>query len=202
MSAILPDMKRLTLLCTLLLASPLASQQLTIRGVVEPDEDAPGSFCLDCTDAVLTSSTVNLADFAEVAVELTGSWNGSATDPVLDVTAIAPLPASFAITGSDVIGESLAFRIAGPAGHLAATFYARDRGFTALPSGVLLLDLATMASLGAGVVSAEGVFQVTTNIPNNPALVGLDAYGQGFLFSAGTLTFTNVDCFRVRAPNG
>ena len=193
-------MKARHLLASLLFVAPLSAQELTFRGLVEEDDELPGSYCLDCSDAVLTSSTVVLGDFVDMDVELTGTWNGNLVDPIIDVTAITPMAANFEITTTEIIGDPATFSVTGPVGAPAGTFYARGRGFVPFNGSIFLLQPATVTPVGFGSVGATGIFDATVNIPNNPALIGLVAYGQGFWFEAGQVNLTNARCFRVEGP--
>ena len=72
--------------------------------------------------------------------------------------------------------------------------------FGALFGSMFLLDLGTVAPVGFGVVGADGIFESTINIPNNPALIGINAYGQGFWYESGLVKLTGTQCIRVLAP--
>lgn len=188
-------------LISLLFASPLSSQELTFRGGIEEDEDQPGNYCLDGSDATLTSSTLTLGDFLETDLELRGIWNRSYAKPSVEVTAITPVTANFQVTSSRFIGEPATFSVTGPVGAPAGTFYARGRGFIPFNGTVFQMQLSSVTTVGLGVVGPSGVFEATIDIPNNPALIGLVAYGQGFWFEAGQVKMTNTECFRVEDPN-
>src|SRR5205814_9400 len=75
------------------------------------------------------SSTVNLAQFLGVPVELTGTWNGSATAPAIDVTSAQVGSQSFSFAGQGRIGGSFRFTAAGTPGDLAINAGSLDRRF-------------------------------------------------------------------------
>ncbi len=191
--------KLLTLTASLLLASTAVAQEVTFRG---KDEDVSGTqnqFFVDCTDVDLTSALFDLNDFIGMQTLITGTWNGSRVSPAVLVSDISVVPETFEIGGGGKLGDDMTFGITGPDGAFAAAFFSMDSDFLNLRQGVVLIDLARSSKIAQGTIPPIGNIEWTVTIPNDPTLVGLTGYGQGFYVSGGRLTITNPDCKEVRA---
>jgi hypothetical protein len=180
----------------LLTLVPAASaQDVTFRGKVEDVSGTTNQFVVDCTGTRLTSGLFNLNLFVGQQVEISGDWNGSTANPSVDVTAIAPVPESFEIGGGGKIGQVNNLTFGGQPGAAAFGFVSTQTGFTPINGGVIFLGTGNIVFQTAGTIGGAGVLQLPMPIPNNPALIGLDIFGQGALSdAAGNLTLTNPDC--------
>jgi hypothetical protein len=181
------------LLASTVLAVPAWSQTVSFRGKVE--DAGGGGFQVGCTNTMLTSGTFNLNAFVGMQVEATGVWNGSVASPSVDVTAMARTAETFEIGGGVKIGDTARFGVTGSPGDVAAAFLGFAAGFVPTPmAGVFFLGGPTFL-LGSGVVPPIGQLEIDLPIPANPALVGLELFGQGILSQqAGGVFFTNPDC--------
>lgn len=143
----------------------------------------------------LQSTAVNLNLFQNGSCTLQGTWNGT----VLTVTSAVASPDNFSIGGNGHIGNQFHFTTDGDNGDLALNLIAFDTTF--LPvfgDQALQLDPASAAPLSAGLIGSNLQWKSDLDIPNNPALVGVRAFGQGFLLKPnGTIKLTNVDAKEV-----
>jgi hypothetical protein len=180
-------------------ATSANAQQVAMRGQVDDMPGHPGRYLVDCTNAELTSSVVNLSSFIGLEVELNGSWNGSSTTPVVDVATMSAVNKLFDISGTGKIATDATFEVTSAPGDFTVMFAALDFGFApAHRAGVLLLSLSPMLTVGSGIVAADGTFQLTGKVPNDPALDGIVIYGQAFVaFAAGGATLSNPDCLTL-----
>lgn len=176
-------------------AASLQAQTITFTGEIEDVSGTQNQFFADCTDTTLTSSTLNLNLFMDQPLEITGNWNGDLLNPAVDVTSVTPVVETFEIGGGAKIGETSNLSFFAAPGTVAAGRVCTQPGFLPLgDSGVLFVDLSTAVIALNGTVGGSGFLQVNFAIPNNPALVGLDIYGQGALIDSAGITLTNPDC--------
>ena len=175
------------------------AQTVVFRGQIEDVQGTQNQFFLDCTDTSLTSSAFNLNLFMNQSLEITGNWNGSFTNPSVEVTALTPVVESFEIGGGAKIGETSNMTWTGAPGSVAIGRIALDTAFVPLggDTGVLFLDLSTSVLGRNGVIGGGGILQSNFFIPDNPSLVGLDIYGQGAIITGGVVTLTNPDCKEI-----
>lgn len=179
----------------LLLAAPSLAQQVTFQGKVEDVQGTTNQFVLDCTNTSLSSPTIDLNPFVGVTVEITGDWNGSAANPAVVVSSIQAVPETFEIGGGAKIGEFSQLGFVGNPGELALGVLSRAPAFVPYPraNGVILVDVNRKFLQRVRVVGATGIVQEPFFIPNDPALVGFEFFGQGALLGNG-VRMTNPDC--------
>ena len=196
-----------TLLATVL-ALPLLAQEITFSGKCEDGEDVcyycPGyDYVLASPPPRLLGSNVNLAPFAGKQVRGTGIWNGSTTAPVITVTSIQAVEQTFSIGGSATIGKKISFTAIGNPGDFAAIALSLVDGFIPVPGyGAVLLNSQSMFVLGQGTVDGGGEFDITFDIPNDPALVGLNLFGQAVTVGpSGVPMLTNNDLNTIEFDN-
>ena len=184
-----------SLLAAAALTCPTFAQDVTFRGKVEDVSGTTNQFVLDCTNTKLTSVAVDLNLFIGQMVEITGPGNGSSATPEVLVNTIAVTPETFEIGGGAKIGETSTLGFTGAPGDLALGFISLGVSFQPLPgAGVIFLDQSKIVVNRSGIVGPTGILQLPLAIPNNPALIGLDIYGQGALIGGGFLQLTNPDC--------
>jgi len=177
-------------------AASVNAQSVKLRGKVE---DSAGRFVVGCTDTQLTSSTIDLNAYVGTQVEIDGTWNGSATDPAVDVTAIDAIAKLFEVGGNGKLGGEVSFKITSTPGDFGVMFAALDVSFLpAHRAGTLFLPFGSMLTVATGFVGAAGTFEVKGNVPDDPALDGLVAYGQAFVaFVGGGAALSNPDCITL-----
>lgn len=192
---------RLALAPLVLVAAAVTAhaQQVSLRGKVEDMPSQPGRFIVGCTVTELTSSVVDLNSFVGQQVELTGSWNGSSSAPVVDVATMGTVNKLFEVGGSGQIGSELSFKVTSSSGDFAIMFAALDSGFMpAHRAGVLLLSLSPLLTVASGFVAPDGTLEVKGSIPNDPSLIGIEVHGQAFVaFAAGGAALSNPDCTTI-----
>lgn len=183
-----------------LFATSTFAQEVTFDGKVEDGENVcyycPGfDFVLDNTHVSLVSPTIALLPLVGQYVHGTGMWNGSATAPKITVTAIQVVPQSFSIGGNGSIGGEMKFTANGAPGSLAILTLGFKDGFVPFGSwGTLFLNPNQMIVLGQGTTDGGGEFSIDIDIPDQPALIGLQVFGQAALVPAGGLLhLTNSD---------
>ena len=182
---------RLLTSALLLATGALTAQTVVVRGEIQSGRATGCYYCpsvpwaLKYSEWPLTSSTVNLALWLNQPVEVTGNWNGSTTAPSIDVTAVRFVTQSFGFSGSGAIGGSFRFTTVGTPGDVAINAAALDRGF-AVPLGTVtfLIDPALAFVVGIGSIDSAGQFRSDLPIPNNPALVGMQVFGQALIAPA------------------
>ena len=182
----------------LLLASVSTAQQVTFRGKVEDVQGTQNQFVLDCTNAELTSATIDLNAFVAMSAEMTGQWNGSVTAPMVVVETLTLVPETFEIGGGAKIGDTSTLSFTATPGDLAIGVLSIAPTFVPFrrANGVILANSATSHRLlqRFGTVGGTGILEIPFMIPNDPSLVGFDIYGQGALAAGGTIRMTNPDC--------
>lgn len=181
---------------TLALASPAAlAQTVTFDAKVEDVSGTQNQFFADCTNTQLTSGLFNLNQFVGQQVELTGQWNGSTANPSVDVTAIQVVPEVFEIGGGAKIGETSNLSFAAQPGAAVIGFVSLAPSFTPFgTSDVIFIDQNQIVLSRTGTVGGTGLVELPFGIPNSPALLGLDIYGQGAVVAGGVVALTNPDC--------
>jgi len=185
-----------TVLLFALAAPAVAQVPVTVRCTPTDGSAAGCYYCPGFQNVIkwvgtrLQSSTINLVQYHDLDVMLTGTWNGS----VVDVTSVQVVGESFSISGNAHLGTSADYSTTGSDGDIAIHFAALGNGFSVPIADVALqLDPTRTAVLDAGVISG-GEYQSQLAIPNVPSLVGLRIYGQGVVLTqAMTLWSTNVD---------
>lgn len=191
-------MKLLSLAILATLTTPALAQEVSFTGEIEDVSGTTNQFILDCTGTSLTSSAFNLNQFFDVNVQITGQWNGSATNPSVEVTAITPVPEVFEIGGGAKIGETSNLGFFASPGSQVIGFISTGTGFDPFGSdGVIFLDQNQVVLSMSGTVGGSGNIQMPFQIPNNPSLIGLEIYGQGAVSNAGGFTLTNPDCKEI-----
>ena len=177
------------------LSAPAFAQEVTFDGKVEDVSGTTNQFVVDCTDTQLTSGLFDLNLFVGQQVEITGQWNGSAANPSVNVTAIQVVPEVFEIGGGAKIGKTSTLGFTAPTGSTVIGFISLDTSFEPFGAdGAIFLDQSQIVLSRTGVVGGAGIIQMPFQIPNNPALVGLDIYGQGAVVNGGFISVTNPDC--------
>jgi hypothetical protein len=186
-----------TLALAVLLSGPALGQQVTFRGQVEDVQGTQNQFFVDCTDISLTSAAFDLNLFVGEQTEITGLWNGSAAFPSVEVTAIETVAQSFSIGGGAKIGEKINFGVMGENGDIGVGFASAGPGFLPFaPHGVIQVDFANGFIVGSGTIFSAGDVEFEFSIPDNPALVGMEIWGQGAVIDPTTfaMVLTNSDC--------
>ena len=180
-------------------AAAAPAQQVSLRGKVEDMPSQPGRFIVGCTATELTSSVVDLNASVGQQVELTGSWNGSSSAPVVDVATLNTVAKLFEVGGGGQIGTDLKFKVTSSPGDFTIMFAALDSGFMpAHKAGVLFLSLTPMLTVASGFVAPDGTLEVKGQIPNDPSLAGIEVHGQAFVsFTTGGATLSNPDCVTI-----
>jgi len=180
----------------LLLALPSvsAAQSVVLRGKVEDVSGTSGQFFLDCTDVDLSSSAFNLNLFVGAQTEIHGTWNGSVSNPAVVVEAIQVVQETFEIGGGGKIGEEARPHVTGAPGSLAVTFASLSTSFAPLGSSGTAFLGGNPFPTGAGTIGGSGQIEFSIPIPNDPALIGVDVFGQGAVVAAGNVLLTNPDC--------
>lgn len=188
------------LLVSVLATVAVGAQTVNFRGKVEDGESVcyycPGfGFVIDGTKTTLTSSTISLLPFVGQQVIGTGVWNGSTTSPNIFVLSMSLVAESFSIGGGASIGDSLQFTVAGSANDVCVAVGSLGSGFTNFgPLGICFLGFPTLLILGDGVADSSGEFSVDVEIPNLPALIGLNIFGQGAILPVnGAAYLSNLD---------
>lgn len=183
-------------IAALVLAASASAQSVTFNGKVEDVSGTQNQFFVDCTDTRLTSTAFNLNLFVGQQTRITGTWNGSAANPSVNVTDIQVIPEVFELGGGAKIGGVLKVGFIGTPGDLAISRIALQPGFAPIDgAGVLFLDMSTAVAGTSGIIPGGGILQTNLPIPNNPALIGLEIYGQGATITPeGVVTVTNPDC--------
>lgn len=178
------------------LVSVSAAQKVTFLGQVEDVQGTANQFFVDCTDTQLTSAAFNLNAFVGQSVRITGSWNGSANAPSVDVTSIDVVPERFEVGGNGKLGEKISVGVFGAPGDLALFFASPAPGFVNFGSeGVAFLDLFASTLVAQGQIPGGGNLEFQFPVPNNPALEGLSVYAQAVVFDQqGGFLLTNSDC--------
>lgn len=178
-------------------AAEASAQSVALRGKVEDVQGTAGQFFVDCTKVQLTSGVIDLNAFVGQQVSLQGNWNGSFAAPSIAVAALQPVATSFEIGGGAKIGGTANFHVFGTPGDIAVPALAVGSGFTPFgAAGSILVDLQGAFVFAAQVIPGVGQTQLPLAIPNDPALVGVEVFGQAGIFSpgSGALLVTNPDC--------
>ena len=190
-----------TIAATTLLVSMVSAQSVHLRGKVEDGEGTcyycPGfDFVIDCTDIPIASSAYDLNAFMGMQVEATGTYNGLAATPLIEITSLQVVPESFSIAGGGSIGGTMDFVAHANPGDLALLMLSRASGMTFLGENILMLDPGTTLILGIDVVNSNGEGEISIPLPNNLGLVGLEVFGQAAIkpSTGGLYYFTNPDC--------
>jgi hypothetical protein len=180
-------------------ATAASAQSVHLRGKVEDQAGNPGHFVVGCTNTELTSAVVDLQSLVGQQVALDGSWNGSATDPVVDVASATIVNKLFEVGGNGKLGGQVSFKITSDPGDFGVMFAAIAPGFlNAHRPGVLFLSLSPLLTVASGFVAADGTFEVKGDVPDDPALDGVTVYGQSFIsFVAGGSALSNPDCITL-----
>ncbi|QDU68333.1 hypothetical protein [Engelhardtia mirabilis] len=177
------------------LSTSALAQEVTFTGKVEDVSGTTNQFVLGCTDTQLTSAFFNLNLFVGEQVQITGQWNGSAANPSVAVDAISVVPEVFEIGGGTKIGKTSTLGFTAAPGSGALGFISLNTSFTPFGAeGVIFIDQSQIVLSASGTVGGAGVLQIPFQIPNSPALVGLDIYGQGAVVAGGLVSLTNPDC--------
>mgnify|MGYP001041348204 CR=1 FL=1 len=188
-----------TALFGLLLLSSAASaqQQVTLRGEID---DLPGSgFVLDDSIVALTSNGASVAAFQGQVVRLTGTWNGSVSQPSVAVQTITPSFENFEFADTPRVGQTFELEIRGQAGQLAFAFVSLGQSFLPAEGGqVVLIDPTQIVASPAGTIPGNGELELSLSVPNSPALIGLDLFGQAGIVSGGSVLTTNPEAVSIQ----
>jgi hypothetical protein len=193
-------MKLSYLLLSLVACPSIAlAQGVLLRGKVEDVSGTSGQFFVDCTNVDLTSSAFNLNLFVGSQTEITGTWNGSSTNPAVVVTGIQTVPETFQLGGGFKIGDEGKPHVVGAPGSLAVTMASLSTSFAPLGSWGSAFLGGNPFNTGAGTIGGSGQIEFTVPIPNDPSLVGVMVFGQGAVVNtgAGTVMLTNPDCKEI-----
>lgn len=189
-----------TFALSLVVASTLFAQDVQFSAKVEDGEDVcyycPGSdYVIDNTHCKLVSSTINLAPFIGQYVKGTGVWNGSTTNPTVQVTSMVVAGEGFTIGGGGALGGEIQFTAHGNPGESAFILLgATDSFIPAGNLGVLYLNPSSMFVLGQGTLAGDGEFSIDIDVPNLPSLSGVGVFGQAVIGPVGAYPrFTNSD---------
>ena len=158
--------------------------------------DLPGyQFVVKFVGTQLQSTAVNLNLFQNSSCRLQGTWNGT----VLTVTSAVAANDTFSIGGNGHIGNKFHFTTSAAAGDIALNLVALSTAQNLLfGNQFFMLNPLTTQPLTADIVGGGGQHTSDLDIPNNPALVGLRVFGQGFVLQQnGPIRLTNVDAKEV-----
>jgi hypothetical protein len=181
-------------LALLALAPQALAQDFTFRGKVEDVQGTQNQFFVDCTDVALSSGAVNLNLFVGQSVEISGFWNGSTTQPAIDATSVTAVTETFEIGGGAKIGQTSSLGFTGAPGTQALGFLSGNPGFTPFGDQLIFLDQGNLLLQTGGTIGGAGILEIPFQIPNNPALIGFEFFGQGALIQDGSVLLTNPDC--------
>lgn len=173
-------------------ALPATAQQVTLRGEVEDVPRSPGQFVLNFTEVKLIGAGASLGALAEQKVVLTGEWDGNAATPTVVVTSASPSTETFEIDGALKVGGACSIALIGTPGTPAFGYLSTSLDFVPLPNGeVALIDFTRIVFSVATTIPGSGEREVPFSIPNNPALAGLQIFGQGAFLSGGFIEVSN-----------
>lgn len=193
-------MRTTAFLLLLLLPLSPAAQDVRFRGKVEDVSGTQNQFVVDCTNVRLTSATVALNPLVGQELVIEGTWNGDFVNPSVEVAMVTAALSDFEIGGGGKIGELATLEVQGAPGDMALIFGGFGSGFFPLPvAGAVLVDLASVELLATGTIPGTGLLQVSSLVPNNPALIGLTYHAQALLTLGGgagfRLTFSDCKTF-------
>ena len=189
--------KALSLAAALLFAATTNAQQVSFVGKVEDVSGTTNQFFVDCTNAQLTSG-INLNPFNGEMVSITGMWNGSVGSPSVNVDTIELAAETFEIGGGAKIGDDSNLSFIGQPGDNVVGFLATGSSFIPTVDQVIMIDPTKIRLTLAGTIGGSGILEMQFFIPNNPALIGFEIFGQGaFVADDGTVTLTNPDCKEI-----
>lgn len=184
------------------------SAQLPVR-LTGRVERAPATPCtpathkVACTEILLSSKVVSLAQFEGQMVDITGVSAGTATCPLVDVAAVTSAARSTSVfsLGGFRINSTVLFTTTIPAGSFVGYFFSCEPGFSPIADlGTLQLNPLTDFMFWTLDVSI-GVALRSVRLPNDPNLVGLYVLFQtGYVSITPTLEFglLNAGCFTIR----
>jgi hypothetical protein len=177
---------------------------LTARVVKAPPNpcDPAATHRVDCTQILLRSSSVDLTQFENTIVDLTGTvfGLGCTTIDVTTAAAAAVRTTQLAPFGTR-LGRTIFITTTAPAGSLVLFLF--DVGTTFLPLGpfgTLLVSPLTSILIGPDI--SIGIALRTLPIPNDPNLIGLTVvYQTGYLSLTPQIDgrLLNLNCVTVQA---
>ena len=185
-----------------------AQQDVTITGVVEPLGPSiclDGTHQLECTSALLKSGDVNLNldNFLGQNVRLTGKQ--SAACPVITVESVNPFPpATLVRCGSPTPGCPIRFRVGTPAIGQYILFISQSPNY--LPVNPTIGTFLLGAPFFTLAMGNTGGFDSAVDIviPNDPAVVGIEAWLQAARRDVGPVgpwQLSNAVCFTITGPS-
>lgn len=200
-------MRNLVRLSLLLLAPAVAAQlPVSLTGRVEAVSNPcnpAATHVVGCTEILLRGDGVDLGTFEGRVADLTGTSEGTATCPMVAVTAAVAAPASTSTIslGGYRLNSTVIFTTTAPVGAAVAYFFSCESGFLPLLTfGTLELNPLT-DFIYWGVDVSIGIALRSVRIPNEPGLIG-----QRALFQTAYVSVTptveakllNAGCFVIQ----
>jgi len=91
------------------------------------------------------------------------------------------------VHGEAVLGGQVTLDLSGQSGDTFTAAYAFAPGYTTYGSaGVILIDMGSLRILTNGQIPAGGLYTMNVNVPNNPALRGMEVYFQALVRPSGS----------------
>ena len=175
-----------------LVASLAAAQTVTVHGDLE---DVGGEFVFSCTPLTLVSGGPDLNPLLGQNVVATGTVIGP---DLFSVETIAADPNEFEISNDVTVGGTIDFEVTGQPGTKVQIWISLTEDFNVVKKQGLFLDPSGMFLLAEGTITGGGQFEITFNVPNDPALAGVEIVGQVvFLEPGGGFTLGNADCVTI-----
>jgi hypothetical protein len=189
-----------------LAVSGMAQLTVTATGRVERAPanpcNAAGTHRLACTEILLHSSTVNLAQFEGRMVDVTGTSEGTLLCPLVNVSEAVAAPQStttFSLGGYR-LNSTVIWTTTAPAGAVVPYFFSFEPSFLPIANfGTLQLSLVGFVYWSMDV--SIGVAVRTVRIPNEPGLIGVRMLFQtAFAAVLPELQFKllNAGCFVIQ----
>ena len=184
-----------------LLAAPSHAQAQVLHLYGKVHRHGP-QFTLENTEVRLQSSTVNLWFYVHQFVGLYGENVGSATEPVIEVTAIYITRDWLELKGEAELGGKVELDLYSDNGNFFVFFFATEPGFLPLEyyfpgvSGTLFLGLNTAVVFALGEFAEEVEYEIP--IPLDPNLIDLEFWIQAAIVTSPldasyiTATYLNV----------
>jgi hypothetical protein len=178
---------------------------LTGRIVAAPASpcNASATHMVECTDVLLTSSTVDLGSLVGQTVDLQGNLVPALGCVTLDVTSAAPATARTRLTAlqGTRLNRPIIVTTTAPAGSSVFYVFSGGSGFVPLgPFGSLLVDFTTAQVRGPDI--SIGIALHTWTIPDDPTLVGVNIWIQTAMVAilpAPEGRLLNAICFTIQA---
>ena len=167
-------------------ANNVAAAPITIVGGTVPDTDpvgfegrvqsTSGGFSIDGSPIQLTSAPAVLGSLVGQYARIEGQWEpGSNEVAVTSAQAVEP-----GLVGPQalVAGGTATFQVSANAGDAALVFFSGQSTFAPYNGAADVVFLGALLQQSAKIVPASGVASFAFPVPQNPALSGVQIYGQ------------------------